>query len=66
MNDDEHLKVVLRQALDAALQAHVQTLFAVMMKDPTNQPERALAGARKAIAAHQQALAALEEVFQHE
>jgi hypothetical protein len=56
---DDHAKKILEGALDAALTAHVQSLFSILLKDPTGQPDRALAGARRAVEAYQNARNAL-------
>ena len=47
-----HVREVLVQALDNALEAHVQTMFSVWMKDETGQPERAARGTRQAVSAY--------------
>jgi hypothetical protein len=57
---DEHTQQVLRAALDRALQDHITSLFAVMMRDSRDQPQRAIIGARKAITVYRSAVRSLE------
>jgi hypothetical protein len=59
---DERLKQILNDALDQSLRDYVHNLFTVMMRDPTDQPERAATGARKAITAWRKAVNAIEEM----
>jgi hypothetical protein len=48
----ENGKQILEQALDKALQDWIANLFSVWMIDPTGQPDRAIEGSRRAIAAY--------------
>jgi hypothetical protein len=57
---DPRLKTILNDALDSALKEHVANLFTVWMRDATDQPNRAIVGANKAIAAWRQAIQAIE------
>jgi hypothetical protein len=66
---DEHLLAIDRDALEDAYHHQVEFLFEGWMKDPTGQPERFLAGVRKAtrayIAAMDGAKAREEEIKRH-
>jgi hypothetical protein len=47
----EELKVILRRAMDDALEHHVERMYEVWMKDDTRQPERARTGTRQGVRA---------------
>jgi len=51
--DREQMRIVMLNALDEALRAHVKNLFLVWLKDERNQPARAGIGLRQGIRAHQ-------------
>jgi hypothetical protein len=53
------LREIMLEATDQALKDHIVRLFDVWMKDPSDQPERAIAGARPAVTAHVNARAAI-------
>jgi hypothetical protein len=66
---DEHLLAVDRDALEDAYHHQIEFLFEGWMKDPTGQPDRFLAGVRKAtrayIAAMDGAKAREDEIKRH-
>jgi len=51
-DDREHIRDLMLDGLDAALKQQTQQLFAVLMKDRTGQPSRAIAGMQPAITAY--------------
>jgi hypothetical protein len=53
------LREIMLGAVDQALKEHIVRLFDVWMKDPSDQPARAVAGARPALTAHANARAAI-------
>jgi hypothetical protein len=53
---DEHLLAVDRDALEDAYHKQVELLFSTWMRDDTGQPDRFLAGVRKATRAYVAAL----------
>lgn len=59
---DERITRLCNEALDQALRGQIAHLFEVWMKDDDGQPERAKAGAQKAIAAFRQAVQAIDDV----
>ena len=58
--DDEYIRQQLLAAADEALRDRIINLFEVWMKDPTDQPRRALIGAHKAVQAYQEIIRSLE------
>jgi hypothetical protein len=45
----EHVRTIMLSALDRGLRDHTKHLFETWMKDPTDQPARAIAGIKPAI-----------------
>jgi hypothetical protein len=60
---DEELARIDREALGAAYRAQVIHLYEVWMRDPTGQPERAVAGERRARKAFIDAMTAIDARF---
>ena len=58
--DDEYIRQQLLAAADEALRDRIINLFEVWMKDPTDQPRRALLGAHNAVSAYRDIVKALE------
>lgn len=54
----EQIRALLLSAIDDGLKNHTVKLFDNWLKDPTNQPERAIAGVKPAIRAYVRARAA--------
>jgi acyl-CoA reductase-like NAD-dependent aldehyde dehydrogenase len=57
---DAAVRAIIQRSLDEALQAQVQHLFAIWMRDDRGQPQRASAGIRRAVAAYRHAIKAIE------
>ena len=58
--DDEYIRQQLLDAADEALRNRIMSLFEVWMRDPTDQPKRALVGAHQAVNAYRDIVKALE------
>ena len=58
--DDEYIRQLLLDAADEALRDRINGLFEVWMRDPTDQPRRALVGAHQAVNAYRDIVKALE------
>ena len=58
--DDEYIRQLLLSAADEALRDRINGLFEVWMRDPTDQPRRALVGAHNAVNAYRDIIKALE------
>ena len=58
--DDEHIRQQLLDAADEALRDRIINLFEVWMKDPTDQPRRAITGAHNAVNAYRDIIKSLE------
>jgi hypothetical protein len=52
---------LLHEALDTALKNYVVQEFDMWMRDATEQPQRAAAGTKKAIAAYREACKAIDD-----
>jgi len=48
----EDLRNAMRAGVDQAMKTHTAQMFNVWMKDPTEQPDRAIAGQRNAVRAY--------------
>jgi hypothetical protein len=57
---EERLTQLDRQAIEEAYKKHINTLFEYWVKDPAEQPERAVRGARAARSAFDRAMNAIE------
>jgi hypothetical protein len=62
MISDEHIRELMRAAIDQAFQKQVATLFINWCVDRTGQPERAAKGARIAIDVYRQAIKTIDTV----
>ena len=60
IRDDEYIRQLLLYAADEALRDRINGLFEVWMRDPTDQPRRALVGAHQAVNAYRDIVKALE------
>lgn len=56
----EQVRSVMLAGIDQALKEHAVKMFNVWMKDPTNQPKRAISGMRSAIIAYNGSRAAAQ------
>jgi hypothetical protein len=52
VEEREHMRDIILEALDRGLREHTQNLFIVMMKDPRDQPQRAIAGMNPGVVAY--------------
>ena len=60
IRDEEYIRQLLLNAADEALRDRINSLFEVWMRDPTDQPRRALLGAHQAVNAYRDIIKALE------
>ena len=58
---DEHLTALDREALDEAYRKYRMELFAGWLKDPSQQPKRAIFGAEKARAVYLRVITAIDQ-----
>lgn len=54
----EHVRTILLAGLDESLKQHIMQTFDTWMKDPSEQPKRAISGMQIAISAHVRSRAA--------
>jgi hypothetical protein len=59
IDEREHIREIILDALDKGLKKHTENLFNVMLKDPRGQPQRAIAGLRPGVVAFASARKAL-------
>lgn len=57
---DAAVREIIQSALDDALKEQITHIFAIWLRDPKGQPQRAAAGVRKAVAAYRHAVTAIE------
>jgi hypothetical protein len=62
MISDEHIRDLMRTAVDEAFQKQIATLFVNWCIDRNGQPERAAKGARIAIEVYRQAIKTIDTV----
>lgn len=60
-DQNDHIKTMMRAAIDQAFQQQIGKLFDVWFIDSANQPQRAIAGTKKLITIYREAIAAIED-----
>jgi hypothetical protein len=60
-SDQDKIREIVLAAMDQALQEHLRKLFLNWVSDDIKQPERAQAGARKALKIYREAVDLLEK-----
>lgn len=48
-DERERIRALLYESIDQGLKEHTIQLFSIMIKDPVNQPQRAIAGIKPAV-----------------
>jgi hypothetical protein len=56
-NERDRIRAIMIDGLDAALKTHTMQMFDIWMKDPSDQPRRAVVGMTDGISAHVRARA---------
>jgi hypothetical protein len=59
---DEHIRSMMRRAVDQAFMARIGKLFDMWIVDSTGQPERAANGTKKTIAIYKEAVEIIDEI----
>ena len=59
-DERERVRALLLDSIDTGLKEHTVNLFGNMIKDPTDQPHRAIAGMRPAVIAYVTGRAAIQ------